>query len=461
MRPISALRRYVVPRLWFMPVVGAVAAVIVSFVTLTLDDQLTGVSIPIFGAAPAQIASVFAVIATSILNLLALVFTILIVVLQLTSSQYSHRALRTLLQDQQSRITLGIFVATYMHSLIVLAALGTASRGERVAGFSMLSTFTLAIVSIVAFLLFIDHVAQSIRVTSIITSIGSETRVMIERMYPDPVDADRPADPAPRASGPASEIVYASEAGILNRLDAEQLLQAACDSDCEIHVLRAVGDFVPSGSRLIAIHGSSDALDDITDYVELGPDRLMEQDVGFGLRQLVDVAERALSPGTNDPTIAVHAIDQLHDLLRMLVGRRLATGAFRDGNGTARLFLPARRWEDFVGLAVDEIRHVGGHSIQVTRRLRAMLVDLIDVAPRERVAPLREQLELLDAAVARNFPEEADRERARRPDLQGQGFSDPRPWARSDAYDGEHERAAGEGARTRPRGRGRGASTAR
>jgi uncharacterized membrane protein len=407
-----------------MPVVGAVTAVLISVATLTLDEWLTGVALPIFGAAPAQVASVFAVIATSILNLLALVFTILIVVLQLTSSQYSHRALRTLLQDRQSRITLGVFVATYTHALIVLAALGTAEAEDRVAGFSVLSTFTLAIVSIVVFLLFIDHIAQSIRVTRIITSIGAETRSLIEGMYPPQApETDDAAEPGEEPGGRASHVMQAPKSGILNRIDTGRLLEAASKSECEFRVLRAVGDFVPAGSPLIAIYGGTGVLDGIGEFVELGSDRLMEQDVGFGIRQLVDVAERALSPGTNDPTIAVHAIDQIHDLLRMLATREISRGTYYDRQGAARLRVPARQWDDYVSLAVDEIRHYGGRSIQVARRLRAMLEDLISIAPPDRAAPLVRQLELLDASVARNFEDAADREVAQRADLQGQGFS--------------------------------------
>jgi uncharacterized membrane protein len=425
---VSVLRRSVVPRLWFMPVVGAVAAVLISAVTVTLDRRLMGMTIPIIGAAPAQIADVFAVIATSILNLLALVFTILIVVLQLTSSQYSHRALRTLLQDRQSRITLGVFVMTYTHALIVLAALGTAGTDDRFTGFSVLSTFTLAIISIVVFLLFIDHIAQSIRVTSIIASIGKETRALIEEIYPHGVEGNGGDEVVRGAPGPADGIVYAPRAGNLTRLEPQPLLERACERECELHVLRAIGDFVPAGSPLIAVYGrgAGDSFEDIADHVKLGTDREMEQDVGFGIRQLVDVAERALSPGTNDPTIAVHAVDQIHDLLRILVRRRLATGIYRDESGTARLVLPARTWSDYVSLAIDEVRHYGRGSIQVARRLRAMIDDLIRVAPSDRVEPLVRQRELLDASLARDFADAADREAARLPDLQGHGFSNGR-----------------------------------
>jgi uncharacterized membrane protein len=423
----SAARRTVIPRLWFMPVVGAVAAVLISAVTLMLDRRLTGVTIPVFAAAPAQIASVFAVIATSILNLLALVFTILIVVLQLTSSQYSHRALRTLLQDTQSRVTLGVFVATYMHALIVLAALGTdPSPDDRVAGFSVLSTFALAIVSIAAFLLLVDHITQAIRVTSIITAIAVETRALIEKMYPEPADGGGSTGAPQEPGTPPDRIVRAPRSGILNRVDQDRLIRAACGDDCELHVLPPVGDFVPEGSPLIAIHGGNGSVGDVEEFVDLGPDRLMEQDVGFGIRQLVDIAQRALSPGTNDPTIAVHAIDQVHDLLRRLATRDLATGAHADADGARRLLIRTRGWDDYVALAVDEIRHYGGRSIQVARRLRAMLDDVIAIAPPERVPALVRQQELLDASVARSFDDEADRRRALQPDLQGHGYSDTR-----------------------------------
>ena len=147
----------------------------------------------------------------------------------------------------------------------------------------------------------------------------------------------------------------------------------------------------------------------------------MEQDPAFAFRIIVDIASKALSPAINDPTTAVLAIDQIHHLLRSVGGRYLDEGLAHDRSGALRLVYRTPDWEDFVYLAVTEIRQFGGTSIQVARRLRAMIENLIEVLPRERTALLRGELELLHRSAGRSFPEPADQALAGVSDLQGVG----------------------------------------
>ena len=154
--------------------------------------------------------------------------------------------------------------------------------------------------------------------------------------------------------------------------------------------------------------------------VALGPERTLNQDVAYGFRMLVDIAERSLSDAF-DPTTAVQAIDRLHDCLRQLACRPFPSGEYRDENGIIRLYVSHITWEGYVRLAFDEIRQTGASSAQVTRRLRAALDDLLTVAPPDRRAPLERQLELLDAAVAANDWPEAERSEGLVNDTQGIG----------------------------------------
>ena len=147
----------------------------------------------------------------------------------------------------------------------------------------------------------------------------------------------------------------------------------------------------------------------------------MHQDVGFGFRQLVDIAERALSPAINDPTTAVQCLDHLHDFLRRLVTRTFPSGSYLDGDGELRLVVPSARWEDYVSLAFDEVRQYGESSLQVSRRLHATIGDLLSIAPDERRAPLEDELRLLYESVGRSFPDPEDRRIAEQPDAQGIG----------------------------------------
>ena len=197
-------------------------------------------------------------------------------------------------------------------------------------------------------------------------------------------------------------------------IDANGLAERARACDAVFELLFRVGDFVPEGAPALATYGTSERIDDgeLRRYVGSANERSTSQDPAFGLRQLVDIASRALSSGVNDPTTAVQAIDQIHDLLLRLGSGRLHSGAMRDGDGKIRLIVPTRDWDDYVHLAIEEIRLYGAGSIQVTRRLNAMLEDLEDRLPVCRSAALNAQSALLTRAVARSFEEPDDQRRA-------------------------------------------------
>ena len=152
-----------------------------------------------------------------------------------------------------------------------------------------------------------------------------------------------------------------------------------------------------------------------------GAERTLEQDPAFAFRVIVDIASKALSPAINDPTTAVLAIDQIHRLLRSIGTRRLDSGFLRDASGELRLIYRTPKWDDFVRLGVSEIRMFGAGSLQVARRLRAMLDHLKQTLPPKRIPPLDEELKLLDRAVERNFPDPEDRRLAGVGDYQGIG----------------------------------------
>jgi uncharacterized membrane protein len=147
----------------------------------------------------------------------------------------------------------------------------------------------------------------------------------------------------------------------------------------------------------------------------------MEQDPTLAFRIIVDIASKGLSPAINDPTTAVLAIDQIHHLLRNVGGRDLNDERVRDASGRTRLVYRTPAWEDFVKLAVTEIRHFGGASIQIARRLKAMLENLIQTLPEERAPLLRQEMALLHRSAERLFPEAEDRVLAAGSDSQGMG----------------------------------------
>jgi len=204
------------------------------------------------------------------------------------------------------------------------------------------------------------------------------------------------------------------------------LVSLAERSNCVIELVPEVGDFVAAGYPLFRFFGGGEDLssDSLRKSVALGPERTLEQDPMFAFRIIVDIASKALSPAINDPTTAVLAIDQIHHLLRDVGCRSLAEGRETDGKGQLRLVYRTPNWEDFVYLAVTEIRHYGRDSIQIMRRLRAMLENLIDTLPARRAPQLRQELRLLELSAKRMFPDVDDQTLAETGDLQGMGGGD-------------------------------------
>ena len=177
-----------------------------------------------------------------------------------------------------------------------------------------------------------------------------------------------------------------------------------------IEFVPQVGDFVAVDEPLFKLYGGARAANDETlrATVEFGSERTMEQDPTFAFRIVIDIGLKALSPAINDPTTAVLVIDQLHRLLRLVGKRHLRTDEISNPSGLLRVIFRTPNWEDFVHLTFSEIRQCGSNNLQIVRRLRAMIENLIHTLPSHRRPALEQQLSLLDREVTRLFryPEE-------------------------------------------------------
>jgi len=223
----------------------------------------------------------------------------------------------------------------------------------------------LAVLCVGTFIYYIHHVAQSIRAVVIISRIRDETHHTLERMYPEGVGEDTEEAHPEKPEGPPSLLVMnPGTSGVLVAVDDEQLFSCARKADVTLVLVPLVGDFVPHGATLFAVWGEASELgvEALLDSLVIGPERTLQQDTAFGFRQLVDIAERALSPGIKDPTTAVQDIDAMHDLLRRMVGRRFPSPAREDEGGTVRLLCPRPDWSAHVrpplALSPQEEAHV-------------------------------------------------------------------------------------------------------
>lgn len=375
------LREAVRTGFWAIPAGCVVLAVVLAVLILRLDRSMDKDLAFTFGAGPDGAREVLSAISTSMITFTGLVFSITIVVLQLTSSQFSPRVLRTFLRDRQTQLSLGTFVATFVYSMTVLRTVNSGNEDAFVPAAATTVALALLLVSVGVFVGYIHHVATAIQVSSILASIGAETCRTIDERYPpgdlaDQTAAGRTVD---RPGGPPSAVVPARESGVVTYLDTHRLVRLAERADVVLRTGLRPGSFVPQGAPMLEIIGDPAALDvaAVTGAVVLSRERTMQQDVAFGIRQLVDIAERALSPGTNDPTTAVQALDQLHDVLRRLATRNLGDGLYRDSRGRPRLATTAETLNDYFELAIGEIEQYGRDARQVRERVAALREDVL------------------------------------------------------------------------------------
>lgn len=400
--------------LWFIPVMCVLAGVVLSIGTITID-RLTGFDlIPRWmTGGPDAALGILTTIALSMVSLATLVLTITMVVVQLAMGQFSPRIVQTFLRDKPSQLAIGLFVATFAHAMLSMREVQFEDGGQ-VPGIAIGVAYVLVLISIAMLVLYVDHIGRSLRVSSLIELVGDDTRRLLDDQYPEML-SDSEASPS---------VIVAAASGVVTSIDRDGLVGLAESADCVLHVVPAVGSFVPAGASLLTIEGPVDRLDRGTaaHCVELGLERTLDEDVGYGFRMLVDVAERSLSESPFlDPTTAVQSIDRLHDGLRQLSVRVIPDGRHHDDAGNLRLTVPTMDWDSYVHLAFDEIRLAGAASPQVSRRLIAALTDLIDYAPSDRRPALVEQLELLQGAICKLPRDGTDLHRSAVADGQGLG----------------------------------------
>jgi len=284
----------------------------------------------------------------------------------------------------------------------------------------------LTVVSICVFLFVVEHVSKQLRPATVMADIAAEGLDVIRAVYPgSDWERDRShqtIDGLP-IDLPCRVIHHTGNPGVIQALDIVGLTEIATRRGCTIEFVPQVGDFVTKYDEVFRLYanGFDASNDELFEHVVLERERTLEQDPAFAFRVIVDIASKALSPAINDPTTAVLALDQIHILLREVGRRRLDTGMVHDATGHLRLVYRTPDWEDFVALAVTEIRQFGSSSIQVSRRMRAMLEDLIPLLPAHRALTLEQELNLLKSTIDHGFVLPQDRLRADLPDSQGLG----------------------------------------
>src|SRR3954469_12826057 len=404
-----------VNRMWVLPALLVVAGVVAALGLSEIDKAAGYDLVPASVVGTATTArQVLSLLAQAVLNLATVVLSLTLVAVQLAMGQFSPRIVRALQSDRRNQAAIGVFLGTFSYALFAMRKID--DQHNQVPGLTVLVAYLLGLACLVGLLVYIHQVSQSLRVAGIIDLVGDETRAQLERHFPPDADAPPPDDGAPGV-----QVVYACTSGAVVLIDRDALVEAARAAGACVELVPMMGDFVPAGAPLARISGGVVPEDAVLRHVRLERERTHEHDPAYGIRKLVDIAERAISEPFDDPTTAVQAIDRLHDCLRLLAGRRLPSGRYTDAADVPRLLVRELQWPGYVRLAFDEVRLVAARNPQTARRLRAALLDLLDAAPARRRPPLERQLRLLEAAVARQFDDDADVEAAATPDVQGIG----------------------------------------
>lgn len=375
----------------------------------------------VFQFTPDGARAILGVLVGSMLTFIVFVLSATLIVVQLASGQLTPRVIALVLSTPGVKLSLMALTFTYTYTL---AALGRVE--DRVPELTVATAIFLNLACIIVFFLFVQRLSTGLRPGSLMLLIGERAQRVIEEVYPLNFDPQQPEQStAALLPNQSSQVVeYLGRPGVIMAFSARSLAALASEADAIVELVPQVGDSIADGDALFRVFGGKPIpAESLRASIAVGTERTLEQDPRFAFRILVDIANKALSPAINDPTTAVLVLDQIDHLLLCLGRSRLDEGITRDASGKVRVVYGTPDWPDYVTLAISEIRQYGDSSLQVVRRLRAMLEHLVASLPEARHPPLREEGTLLNNAIERRFPEGIDRSRAKVADSQGVGGS--------------------------------------
>jgi len=410
---------------WFLPALLAVGAVLLSYGVVTLEEWGTSWLEDTWGwkfTGGAEGASaVLETIAGSMITIAGVVFSMILVVLSLASSQLGPRLLSNFMRDTPTQVVLGTFVGTFLYCLHTLRTLRREEGVIFVPHLAVSLGVLLSVVSVGVLIYFIHHVSISIQANEVVSRVGKELRVGIDRIFPTRLGEGK-SEGSARAPGKDFLERFQEEArqveavgdGYLQIIDQEALLELATEEDVVLRLERHPGDFVVAGRALLLVWPGNRAderfRDRLADAFVLGNQRTTGQDLGFSVSQLVEVAVRALSTGVNDPFTAVACVDQLGAGLSRLAQRDQPSPYRYDDQGQLRVIAPPVTFSSIIDTAFDQIRQHARSSAGVTiRLLETIAVVAASVKrPQDRVALLR-QARMIVRGAQEGLPEPEDR----------------------------------------------------
>ncbi|MEU3919979.1 DUF2254 domain-containing protein [Streptomyces sp. NPDC029004] len=423
-RVLSQLREHLRDTFWFAPTAGLVCVLVLWGLAAELDTEIVSSlreqqeyeTIADLIELANDAKTVVTTISSAMMTFIGVVFSISLVAVQMASGQLTPRVVRIFVRSRITKATFTVFLATFLLSLLVLTSFESKTDPHLVTTVPFvqgLLTMVMVGLSVLLFIAFVTSMLRLMQVGPVVDRIAREAMHAVVRQP----GGER--EPAPLAAESAW-VAYNGRAGVLRDVNVARLVRIARRQGVVLRLIPRIGDFVVPGTPMLAVHGTGELSRRALSYtVSVGVERTFPQDLGFGLRQLSDIALRALSAAVNDPTTAVQCLDRIVQFLTVLARKPLGAVHHRDGKGEVRLVQDVPGWTDLVDLALAEVRLHSAGNPQVSRRLLAGIDDLLLIAPGERKEPLIRHRALLVQAVERAVPEAAEREFALLPDRQG------------------------------------------
>ena len=318
-------------------------------------------------------------IAASIMTVVSIVFAILLMTLTLASMQFSPRIIVSFSRDRVTQWTLGIFLGTFSYCMAALPAARSMPHPFSPVA-TVMGAMVLAIACVTLLLFFIHHISHAISVNYIVDRIAAETEAVIDEIMPRP--RTFPHRTTAGLTNPVSgEVTVPSVvSGYIRFIDTKRLVELAKSYRVAVQSLRRVGHFVPAGLPLLRVSKPErlppDGHVEFAGVFDIGPSRTLQQDIEYGVLQIVDIALKAISPAVNDPTTAINCVDQLSRILIRFAARELPEAVLYDLPGVVRTSIPWISFDQLLASAFDQIRHYASGDIAVSLRLLRALDDI-------------------------------------------------------------------------------------
>ncbi|QDH80868.1 DUF2254 domain-containing protein [Echinicola soli] len=409
---------------WFVPLILILCAILAAFGLVFLDDAVemepSGLfSYFLIGSADSA-RSVLSTIAGAMIGVAGTVFSITLVALTLASSQFGPRLLQNFMHDKLNQVVLGSYIATFTYCLVVLSTVKSSDSLQFLPTISVGFAIILALVNIFLLVIFIHHISINIQADQVVSNVNSSLNENFRRLFPKGEEEEEEALEISagkieelKQNARYKEIYRVKSSGYLQVVNRERLISLAKEIEGFIEMKKHAGHFLVEGQEVFAVYGDKELEEGfegrLLSSLIIGDKRNSTQDSEFAIRQMVEVASRALSPGVNDPYTAITCIDKLTDSICYLTAVDLP-GPYRfDEDEKLRLILRTMSFDGVVGVAFNQIRQFGQSSPAVLIHLMGAMVTIHNLSQRsEHKQVILKHAKMIHHAAKEHFGERND-----------------------------------------------------